>query len=353
MTLSRANASAATLTKNRTEGSVHPSSGMCVTCVDGCIGMCEIGKSAYRGHEVIYPQPFGVITTAAEKDYPVDYNSDIYIYNITTRQETQVTTNDQSQFAPEIFGNYIIWLDYRSGKSEVWLYNLITGTEKVISNNDENCTYCKIYGDIVIWRAKVNNSDHLFKYDITTEKIIELDFIFKGLTKLPEAIKHLTNLKKLTLRYNQITELPDWIESLLALESLNLNINNINKLPATIGSLLNLKELLLWKNELQDLPNSICFLQSLEHLNLRLNQLKLLPHDLGNLIIIDHLNSYLTFYGHNQILLKKERSPIKKGKLIALLGNSGKSTAPHLHFEIWKNGRPFDPAEYLIAFQNR
>ena len=47
---------------------------MCVTCVDGCIGMCEIGKSAYRGHEVIYPQPFGVITTAAEKDYPVDYS---------------------------------------------------------------------------------------------------------------------------------------------------------------------------------------------------------------------------------------------------------------------------------------
>jgi len=73
-TLSRVNSSAATLTKNRTEDSVTPASGMCVTCVDGCIGMCEIGKSAYRGHEVIYPQPFGVITTAAEKTYPVDYS---------------------------------------------------------------------------------------------------------------------------------------------------------------------------------------------------------------------------------------------------------------------------------------
>jgi glutamate synthase domain-containing protein 2 len=74
MSLSRINTSAATLTKNRTEDSVTPISGMCVTCVDGCIGMCEIGKSAYRGHEVIYPQPFGVITTASEKDYPVDYS---------------------------------------------------------------------------------------------------------------------------------------------------------------------------------------------------------------------------------------------------------------------------------------
>jgi len=71
---SRANASAATLTKNRTEDSVVPRSGMCATCIDGCIGMCEIGKSAYRGHEVIYPQPFGIITTAAEKVYPVDYS---------------------------------------------------------------------------------------------------------------------------------------------------------------------------------------------------------------------------------------------------------------------------------------
>lgn len=74
MSFSRINASAATLTKNRTEGSIVPISGMCVTCVDGCVGMCEIGKSAYRGHEVLYPQPFGVITTAAEKTYPVDYS---------------------------------------------------------------------------------------------------------------------------------------------------------------------------------------------------------------------------------------------------------------------------------------
>jgi len=72
MTYTRLNRSAATLTKNRTEGSISPFSGMCVTCVDGCIGMCEIGKSAYRGAEVLYPQPFGIITAASEKDYPVD-----------------------------------------------------------------------------------------------------------------------------------------------------------------------------------------------------------------------------------------------------------------------------------------
>ncbi len=72
MSLTKINATAATLTKNRTEGSISSLSGMCVTCVDGCVGMCEIGKSAYRGHETIYPQPFGIITSGSEKIYPVD-----------------------------------------------------------------------------------------------------------------------------------------------------------------------------------------------------------------------------------------------------------------------------------------
>lgn len=70
MTHSKMNASAATLTRNRTEEC--PISGLCVTCVDGCPGPCEVGKSAIRGPEVIYPQPFGIITTGSQKDYPID-----------------------------------------------------------------------------------------------------------------------------------------------------------------------------------------------------------------------------------------------------------------------------------------
>lgn len=72
MTFTRYNATAATLTKNRTGGDWCPISGMCVTCVEGCVGMCEVGRSAYRGREAIYPQPFGIITTASQKAYPVD-----------------------------------------------------------------------------------------------------------------------------------------------------------------------------------------------------------------------------------------------------------------------------------------
>ena len=72
MSLSKPNASAATKTRNRVTPS--PSSGLCVTCLDGCPGLCEVGKSAIRGREVLYPQPFGEVIAGSEKDYPVDFS---------------------------------------------------------------------------------------------------------------------------------------------------------------------------------------------------------------------------------------------------------------------------------------
>lgn len=72
MSLSKPNASAATKTRNRVTPS--PTSGLCVTCLDGCPGLCEVGRSAIRGREVLYPQPFGEIIAGSEKDYPVDFS---------------------------------------------------------------------------------------------------------------------------------------------------------------------------------------------------------------------------------------------------------------------------------------
>ncbi len=72
MSYSKPNRSAATKTKTRVEAA--PISGICVTCLDGCPGPCEIGRSAIRGREVIYPQPYGKITAGADKDYPIDFS---------------------------------------------------------------------------------------------------------------------------------------------------------------------------------------------------------------------------------------------------------------------------------------
>ncbi len=72
MSLSSPNRSPATLTRNRVKPA--PISGICVTCLDGCPGPCEIGRSAVRGRELLYPQPFGKVTAGADKDYPCDFS---------------------------------------------------------------------------------------------------------------------------------------------------------------------------------------------------------------------------------------------------------------------------------------
>jgi glutamate synthase domain-containing protein 2 len=72
MSFSKPNYSAATITTTRVAPA--PISGLCVTCVDGCPGYCEVGRSALRGREILYPQPFGKVTAGSEKDYPVDFS---------------------------------------------------------------------------------------------------------------------------------------------------------------------------------------------------------------------------------------------------------------------------------------
>ena len=72
MTYSIPIATPATRTKLRTPENYSPFSGMCSVCIDGCVGSCEIGSSALRGSEAVYPVVDAKTQTASEKDYPVD-----------------------------------------------------------------------------------------------------------------------------------------------------------------------------------------------------------------------------------------------------------------------------------------
>jgi murein DD-endopeptidase MepM/ murein hydrolase activator NlpD len=67
----------------------------------------------------------------------------------------------------------------------------------------------------------------------------------------------------------------------------------------------------------------------------------------GNLLIIDHGNGFQTVYGHNQQNLATLNQKVYKGDVIALAGNTGRSSAPHLHYEVRKDGEQVDPSPYL------
>jgi len=67
----------------------------------------------------------------------------------------------------------------------------------------------------------------------------------------------------------------------------------------------------------------------------------------GNLVELNHGGGYVTRYGHARELLVKVGDVIDKGQVIALMGNTGRSTGPHVHFEVLRAGNPVDPLRYV------
>lgn len=72
----------------------------------------------------------------------------------------------------------------------------------------------------------------------------------------------------------------------------------------------------------------------------------------GNTIIINHNNKYETLYAHLSKIHVEQGDLVLKGEMIGELGSTGRSTGPHLHYEVIKSGTPVDPELYLNFFDN-
>ena len=68
----------------------------------------------------------------------------------------------------------------------------------------------------------------------------------------------------------------------------------------------------------------------------------------GNLVEIDHGTGYVTRYGHSKQQLVESGDTVRKGQVIALIGSTGRSTGPHVHVEVMKDGLYVNPAKYLV-----
>jgi len=70
---------------------------------------------------------------------------------------------------------------------------------------------------------------------------------------------------------------------------------------------------------------------------------------LGRAIVVQHGRGLRTVYAHLSIIIAREGDTVRQGQVIAGVGNTGRATGPHLHFEVRKNGSPLNPGEYLPA----
>jgi len=71
-------------------------------------------------------------------------------------------------------------------------------------------------------------------------------------------------------------------------------------------------------------------------------------HGMGKMLTINHSYGVKTRYGHLAKILVKKGQYVKRGQKIALVGNTGRTTGPHLHYEVYLNGLPVNPFRYII-----
>ena len=106
-------------------------------------------------------------TTVVWEDYR-NGNSDIYMYNLTSSNETQITKNGSDQVGPAIYGDRIVWQDTRNGNWDIYMYNLSTSSETRITTNKSDQCNPAIYGDRIVWQDARNGNWDIYMYNLTT-----------------------------------------------------------------------------------------------------------------------------------------------------------------------------------------
>ncbi|HLP34781.1 MAG TPA: M23 family metallopeptidase [Amoebophilaceae bacterium] len=69
----------------------------------------------------------------------------------------------------------------------------------------------------------------------------------------------------------------------------------------------------------------------------------------GKYVVVEHGNGFQTLYGHMNSFLVKEKQRVTRGQQIGTVGNTGDSTAPHLHYTVYYNSNPVNPVDYFVG----
>ncbi|MBU1092708.1 hypothetical protein KJ836_03525 [Patescibacteria group bacterium] len=130
-----------------------------------------------------YKYAHGVLDVIANEPIPTtrivwDSSGDIYMYDLSTGVETQITTNPKEQRYPNIYGDKIVWEDYRNNNldnnSDIYMYDLSNGIETQITTDESSQTFPTIDNNRIIWTDNRNGNSDIYMYDLFTNEEIQI-----------------------------------------------------------------------------------------------------------------------------------------------------------------------------------
>jgi beta propeller repeat protein/parallel beta-helix repeat protein len=120
-----------------------------------------------------YPVIYGdrIVWKAHRNDNGTWENSGIRVYNLSTSKETQITKSANAS-DPAIYGDRVVWTDFLNGNADIYMYNLSTDRETRITADESNQDHPAIYGDRIVWQDSRNGEDYnltdTYMYDLST-----------------------------------------------------------------------------------------------------------------------------------------------------------------------------------------
>ena len=101
-------------------------------------------------------------------------NGDVHMYDLSTKKETQITTSESAS-DPQIYGDRIVWQDSRSGNSNIYMYDLSTNTETQITTSG-SAEEPDIYGDRIVWQDSRNGGSDIYMATLSSATYPVADF---------------------------------------------------------------------------------------------------------------------------------------------------------------------------------
>jgi FOG: PKD repeat len=101
----------------------------------------------------------------------MDPRGDIYMYDVSSRKTTQISHSGSASF-PNIYGNKIVWEDSRNGNLDIYMCDLSTKKESQLTSNTYDQMYPAMYGNNIVWEDGRNRNLDIYAYDLNTHQQI-------------------------------------------------------------------------------------------------------------------------------------------------------------------------------------